>query len=145
MLVSTIGVVLVVAAGVLIWRLTRDGSAVATPVAGEWDEVVFVDRADGSVTTASADGRQQGTVAATSHTTEVHSQGSRLALVETGQIALTDVGKDAPDIVPTDLGSAVTRLPIADSLWLAVSKTTGGNLILVNGLNGKTYDFAALS
>jgi hypothetical protein len=145
MLVSTIGVVLVIAAGVLIWRVTRDGSAVARPETGQWDQVVFVDRANGSITTASADGRQQGTVAATAHTTEVHSEGSRLALVETGQIALTDVGKDAPDIVPIELGSVVTRLPIADSLWLAVSKTTGGNLILVNGLTGTTYDFAALS
>ena len=145
MLVSTIGVALVVAAGVLIWRVTRDGSAVAKPETGKWDEVVFVDRADGSVTTVSADGQQQGTVAATAHTTAVHSQGSRLALVETGQIALTDVGKDAPDIVTIDPSTVVTRLPIADAMWLAVSKTTGGNLVLVNGLTGTTYDFAALS
>jgi hypothetical protein len=145
MLVSTISVALVIAAGVLAWRLTRDGSAVATPETGRWDEVVFVDRANGAVTTVSADGHQRGTVAATARTTEVDANGSRLALIQAGQIALTDVGDDAPDIVTIETNSVVRRLPIADSLWLAVSKSTGGNLLLVDGLTGKTYDFAALS
>ena len=54
MLASTIGVAVLVAAGVLIWRATRDGSAEATPETGEWNEVVFVDRANGAVTTVTA-------------------------------------------------------------------------------------------
>ena len=119
MLVSTISVALVVAAGVLIWRLTRDGSAVATPETGRWDEVVFVDRANGAVTTVSPDGHQRGTVAATARTTEVDADGARLALIQAGQIVLTDVDDDAPDIVTIEPNSVVRRLPIADSLWLA--------------------------
>jgi hypothetical protein len=39
----------------------------------------------------------------------------------------------------------VSRLPIADSLWLAVSKTTGGNLVLIDGLTGTSYDFADIA
>ena len=75
MLVSTIGVAVLIAAGVLVWRATRDGSAAATPEAGEWDEVVFVDRANGAVTGVTPDGREQGTVPATARTLDVHSRG----------------------------------------------------------------------
>jgi hypothetical protein len=55
------------------------------------------------------------------------------------------VGEDAPAIVTIEPNMVVTRLPIADSLWLAVSKATGGNLVLVDGLTGTSYDFAALA
>ena len=60
-----------------------------------------------------------------------------MALVQAGQIVLTDVGEQAPEIVTIEPNSVVSRLPIADSLWLAVSKSTGGNLVLVDGLTGE--------
>ena len=82
---------------------------------------------------------------ATARTLAVYSEGSRLALVQAGQIVLTDLGDEAPDIVTIDPNSVVSRLAIADSLWLAVSKSTGGNLVLVDGLTGTSYDFAALA
>ncbi len=145
MLVSTIGVALVVAAGALVWHFTRDGSAVATPDAGGWDEVVFVDRASGAITTVSPDGQQRGTVAATARTTDVQSSGRRVALIQPGQIVLSDIGDDAPSIVTIEPNAVVSRLPIADSLWLAVSKATGGNLLLIDGSTGTSYDFAELS
>ena len=145
MLVSTISVVLLIAAGVLVWRATRDDSAAATPQAGEWDEVVFVDRANGAVTSVTRDGSERGTAPATARALEVHSEGSRVALVEAGQIVLTDLGAQAPDIVTIEPNSVVSRLPIADALWLAVSKPTGGNLLLIDGLMGTSYDFAALA
>jgi hypothetical protein len=145
MLVSTIGVALVVAAGALVWHFTRDGSAVATPHAGGWDEVVFVDRASGAITTVSPDGQQRGTVAATARTTDVQSSGRRVALIQPGQIVLSDIGDDAPSIVTIEPNAVVSRLPIADSLWLAVSKATGGNLLLIDGSTGTSYDFAELS
>jgi hypothetical protein len=145
MLVSTIGVAVLIAAGVLVWRATRDGAASATPEAGEWDEVVFVDRANGAVTGVTPDGREQGTVPATARTLEVHTEGSRVSLVQAGQIVLTELGEQAPDIVTIDPNSVVSRLPIADSLWLAVSKATGGNLLLIDGLTGTSYDFADLA
>ena len=145
MLVSTICVALVVAGGALIWRVTRDGSAVATPEAGQWDEVVFVDRATGAGTTVSPDGHQQGTVPATARTTDIQSSGTRVALIQSGQIVLSDAGDEAPSIVTIEPNSVVTRLPIADKLWLAVSRSTGGNLLLVDGLTGESYDFAELS
>ena len=145
MLASTIGVAVIVAAGVLIWRVNRDGSAEAKPETGGWDEVVFVDRANGAVTTVTPDGNDQGSVPATARTLAVYSEGSRVAFVQAGQIVLTDLGDKAPDIVTIDPDSVVSRLAIADSLWLAVSKSTGGNLVLVNGLTGTSYDFAALA
>jgi hypothetical protein len=145
MLVSTIGVAVLIAAGVFVWRAARDDSTEATPEAGEWDEVVFVDRANGTVTSVTPDGREQGSAPATARTDEVHGEGSRLALVQAGQVVLTNLGDEAPSIIAIESGSVVTRLPIADSLWLAVSKPTGGNLVLIDGLTGDTYDFAALS
>src|SRR5262245_52777987 len=126
MLVSTISVALVVAAGVLIWRVTRDGSAEAKPEAGEWNEVVFVDRADGAVTTVGRDGSEGSTLPSTSRSLDAQVEGARVALVEPSQIVLTDLGDDSPDIIPIESDSVVTRLPIADSLWLVVSKATGG-------------------
>jgi hypothetical protein len=145
MLASTIGVAVLVAAGVLIWRATRDGSAEATPETGRWNEVVFVDRSNGAVTSVTPDGHDQGAVPATARTLAVYSQGSRVALVQDGQIVLTDLGDEAPEIVTIDPNSVVSRLAISDSLWLAVSKSTGGNLVMVDGLTGTSYDFAALA
>jgi len=145
MLASTIGVAVIVAAGVLVWRATRNGSAEATPETGAWDEVVFVDRADGSIKTITADGHTQGAAPATAHTLAVYSEGPRVALVETSQIVITDLSGHAPDIVPIDANSSVTRLPIADSLWLAVSKPAGGNLVLIDGVKGTSYDFADIA
>jgi hypothetical protein len=145
MLISTVGIAALVAAGVLIWRATRDNAAEATPEAGEWQEVVFVDRADGAVTSVTPDGDEQGSAPATARTAAVYSEGSRVALIQAGQIVLTDLGDKAPEIITIEPNSLVSRLPIDDSLWLAVSKSTGGNLVLVDGLSGETYDFAALS
>ena len=82
---------------------------------------------------------------ATARTIDAHVEGARLALVGSAQIVLTDLGGESPQIVPIESGSTVTRLPIADSLWLAVSNPNGGNFVLVDGLTGTTYDFAALA
>jgi hypothetical protein len=68
-----------------------------------------------------------------------------VALIQPGQIVLSDIGDDAPSIVTIESNSVVSRLPIGDSLWLAVSKATGGNLLLIDGLTGTSYDFAELS
>ena len=144
MLLSTVGVAIVVAAGVLIWRVTRDGSAEAEVESGEWNEVVFVDRAGGAVTTVGSDGNAGSTLPATTRTIDVHVEGARLALVEASQIVLTDVD-GSPDIIPTETDSVVSRLPTPESLWLAVGKASGGNIVLVNGLNGDTYDLGELA
>jgi hypothetical protein len=145
MLISTVGVAIVVAAGVLIWRATRDGSVDAEVESGDWNEVVFVDRANGAVTSVGTDGNAGSTLPATTRTLDVHVEGARLALVEASQIVLTDLGNGSPDIIPTETDSVVSRLPIADSLWLAVGKASGGNMLLVNGLTGDTYDFGELA
>ncbi len=145
MLVSTIAVALVLAAGVVVWRSLQDGSATADTEAGEWNEIVFVDRTNGAAVSVDRDGNAGGTATATARTTDAHVEGARLALVGSAQIALTDLGGESPQIVPIESGSTVTRLPIAGSLWLAVSDPNGGNFVLVDGLTGTTYDFGALA
>src|SRR5262245_65691543 len=82
MLVSTISVALVVAAGVLAWRLTRDGSAEAKPETGEWNEVVFVDRTNGAVTSGDRQGSPQARQAANAKDNATHGEGSRQGAVK---------------------------------------------------------------
>jgi hypothetical protein len=48
-------------------------------------------------------------------------------------------------VLPIPPDSVVTRLPIDDALWLAVGSAAGGNLVLVDGLTGATFDVGALS
>ena len=47
--------------------------------------------------------------------------------------------------MPIERGSVVTRLPVTDALWLAVGSSSGGNVLLVDGLTGVTYDVGALA
>ena len=46
-------------------------------------------------------------------TTDVESSGPHVALIQSGQIVLSDVGDDAPNIVTIEPNSVVSRLPIA--------------------------------
>ena len=145
MLVSAVGVVLVVAAGVVAWRMTRDGEVTAETDRGTWNEVVLVDRANGAVVSVDEQGAAQASLPATSRTTAVHVEGDRVALVESSQIVLTDLSSAAPDVITIEADSAVTRLPIAGALWLAVIKPSGGNALLVDGVSATTYDIGALA
>lgn len=145
MLVSTIAITLVIAVGVAAWRLGRDEEPRHTGAGGEWDEVALVDRATGAIVTVDPAGEIGTTLPGSGRVTGVHVDGDRIATVGSGQIVLTGLDSAAPVTVPIELGATVTRLPIADALWLAVGKASGGNVILVDGRTGTSIDVGALA
>jgi hypothetical protein len=146
MLVTTVGITAVVAAGVFGWRMLRDEPTRDESAAADWNQIVFVDRASGTVTAIDPENptAAAGTTASTTRASAVHVEGDRLAVVQTGQITLTSVDGTAPGVVPIEPGSTVVRLPIADALWLAVGDDGGGNVVLVDGIRGATYDVGEL-
>lgn len=147
MLITTIGITAVVAAAVGVWRFTRDEPADAEGGGTDWNEVVFVDRATGAVGAVDVDDPAVVVAQAvgTGRVTDVHVEGDRVALVQAGQITLTGLGPTAPVVVPIDRDAVITRLPIHGALWLAVGSAAGGNVLLVDGTTGVTFDVGALS
>jgi hypothetical protein len=146
MLVTTIAITAVVAAGVFGWRQLRDepGGAAAEDIT--WDQVVLVDRGTGAVTAIDPEDTAVAAQApATGRVTAVHVEGARVALVQAGQISLTGLDAVEPTVVPIQLGAVVVRLPIDDALWLAVGSSSGGNVLLIDGITGTTYDVGALA
>ena len=147
MLVTTVGITAVVAAAVLGWGLLRDEPERAVSDGVTWNQVVLVDRGSGAV--SAIDPGDTAAVAAeapaSGRVTAVHVEGERIALVQAGQITLTGLDAVAPTVVPIALGSVVTRLPVAEALWLAAGSSSGGNVLLVDGITGATYDVGALA
>ena len=147
MLVTTVGITAVVATAVFGWGLLRDDPERAVSEGVTWNEVVLVDRGSGAVSaidpgdTAAATAQAPGT----GRVIAVHVEGERVALVQAAQITLTSLDAVAPSVVPIERGSDVTRLSVTDALWLAVGSSSGGNLLLVDGLTGATYDVGALA
>lgn len=147
MLVSTIGVAALIIAGVAAWRLTRDDTESEAEAASAWSQVVLVDSTTGAVT-AVAPGdspKAAARASATARVIEAYVEGDTIALAQAGQIALTTLDGSPPTIIPITLGAVVTRLPIADTLWLAVGSSSGGNIVLVDGTTGTTIDVGALT
>lgn len=146
MLVTTIGITAVVAAGVFGWRTLRDEPDREGAGGGDWNQIVFVDRGTGTATAVDPDEPTvaAGSAASTTRATAVHVQGDRLAVVQAGQITLTSIDGTAPGVIPIETGAVVVRLPVADALWLAVGDEAGGNVVLVDGLSGATFDVGQL-
>lgn len=147
MLLTTVGITAVVAAAVGVWQFTRDEPVGTEDGGAEWSEVVFVDRGTGAVRAVDPDDPAAVVAEAvgTGRVTEVHAEGGRIALVQAGQLTLTGLDGVAPAVVPIPRDAVVTRLPIDGALWLAVGSTAGGNVVLVDGMTGATFDVGALS
>lgn len=146
MLVTTVGITAVVAAAVFGWRMLNDEPDRAGGGNGDWKQVVFVDRGTGAVRAVAEDEPSEIAAQAppTGRVTAAHHEGERLALVQTNQIVLTSLGGEAPTVIAIDDGSVVNRLPIDDQLWLVVGSPSGGNILLVDGITGDTFDVADL-
>jgi hypothetical protein len=125
--------------------VTRDEEDTVVAVGGDWDRAVLVDRTTGSLTAVDNEGTVDEPQPGNGRVAAVYSEGDRLALVGTDQIVLTGVSEDQPEMVPIESGSVVTRLAVADGLWLAVSTPSGGNIVLVDGETGDTIDIGALA
>lgn len=147
MLVSTIGITAVVAAGVLGWRVIK-GSDGSSPGAGaEWDAIALVDRATGAVTVIGDDGTPDDSAegyTGRGRVTSVEVVGDRLVLIGTDQLVLTDLNAE-PVIVPFERDASITRLATTEGLHLMIGDPQGGNVVIVEGDTGTTLDVGELA
>jgi len=145
MLVSTIAITALVAVAVVGWRAVRGDGSSTPGAAGDWNEIALVNTATGEVTTVDADGELITTSPPLGRTTDVEVHGGNLALVGSTAITLTDLGDDAPFVIPIDRNAVVDRLAIDDQLLIAVSNPRGGDAVLIDGLTGDTFDIGELA
>lgn len=145
MLVSTIGITAVVAAGVLGWRVIRGDDGLVAGRGGDWDAIALVDRSTGAVDVVDTDGNpEEADYAGRGRVNSVEADGARLAMVGTDQLVLTDLEAE-PTIIPFERTSTVTRLATSDGLDLVIGNPMGGNVVVVDGDTGTTIDVGALA
>ena len=141
MLVTTIAITAVIAAGVFAWRTLRDGDDTGSTAEVEWDEVALVDRRTGTVTTYGADGERLAETPGNGRVTAVHAHHETLALVGATTIVLTDATGDGdPTVIEIPRGSTVSPIATAATSHLLVGTAAGGNLLVVDVADGSVID-----
>jgi hypothetical protein len=146
MLVSSIGIAVVILAGVGVWQLIGGGGDDgAGTTAGEWDRIALVDRTSGAVTFVDADGEAAAETDESGRVLALHTHADRLALVGSDQIALTSIDGDLPVLVPIERGSTVTPYSTDDTFHLLVGDDGGGNVVIVDGTTGDPIDVGELT
>lgn len=144
MLVGSIAITVVVAAGVFVWSLVRGDDAGSGPGDSSWDRIAVVDRSTGAVTTFDRDGEPTGESRGTTRVRDVHAHGDRLALVGSTTITLLAPTDDDPaTVVEIPNGSVVTPLETTTTMHLLVGDPAGGNLLIVNVADGSVIDVGA--
>ncbi len=142
MLVTTIVITAVAALGLAVWQVTNGESDTPTVAAGSWGSIALIDRTTGSVTTVDAAGEVVDEFDGVGRVLDVHSFGSRLALVGTTQIAIVDT--EQPDAEPLtiaiDRRSTVIALRTTESDHLVVGDPSGGNIVIVDVADGTLID-----
>jgi hypothetical protein len=142
MLVTTIGITALVAVGVLAWTTLRDGSDDGASPDVAWDEIALVDRVTGAITTYDTDGRQITSAVGTCRVTAAYAHGDRLVLVRPTELVLTDAGDgdDEPIVVAIPSLNTVTPIETATTMHLLVGDPAGGNLLIVDVVDGTVID-----
>jgi hypothetical protein len=145
MLVTTIAITVVVALGLVGWRVVKGDSGTSSSAPGDWDQIALVDRTTGDVTTIDESGNVVAEIVGFGRTTEAHTFGSRIALVGSDQVVIVDVEQPAaePVLIPIDRGSTVTAVPTTNSVHLIVGDPSGGNVLIVDLADGSVIDVGA--
>ncbi|MFP5488837.1 MAG: hypothetical protein ACLGHQ_11090 [Acidimicrobiia bacterium] len=144
MLVTTIGITALVAAGVAAWSVLRGDDGDASSPETEWDEIALIDRATGSVARFDDAGEPIATTAGSGRVSTVHAHAGRLALVGATTIVLTDgTEDDEPTTIEIPRRSIVTPVETASTMHLLVGSSAGGNLSIVDVADGSVIDVGA--
>lgn len=144
MLVTTIAITVLVAIGVLVWTVFRDGDADSDTADIDWDEIAVIDRATGAVTTYDNEGVQLTRSTGSGRVLDVHAHGGRLALVRSTAIVLTDATGDTdPETIAIPSGSVVAPIETATTMHLLVGNRAGGNLLIIDVADGTVIDVGA--
>jgi hypothetical protein len=146
MLVGTIGITAIVAAGVLGWQLTRPDRDTAEHPTAAWNTVGLIDRATGNVVTLDTEGNVAGRQTGAGRVTAAYSSGARVALVGATSIAFSAANGAVPTTITIERGSQVTPLATAGALgWLAIGQAAGGSVVLADVRSGLAIDVGALA
>ncbi len=142
MLVTTIGITAVAALGLFGWRLLEGDSDTASGAGDDWSQIALVNRTTGAFTTIDDSGNVVAEFAGSGRATDIHTLGTRIAIVGADQIAITDTSTPdvAPVIIPIERGNTVTPIPTDGSLQLLVGKPTGGDIVIVDVGTASTID-----
>ena len=146
MLVTTIALAVLAAAGLVGWQLLKGDSGSSNSAAGTWDRVALVDRTTGGITTVDESGRVDATIAGFGRATDVQTYEAQMALIGVDQIAIVDTRDPTgePTVIPFERGNTVTPVATTGSSYLVVGAPAGGNVLIVGVGDGSVLDvFAA--
>lgn len=143
MLVTTVGIMAVVAFAVVGWTTIRSDDDASTGAAGTWKELALIDRSSGEVKIVDQDGEPTRTIVGRGRVVEVHGHGERLALVGTDQIVLE--GGDEAVAIPIEQSNTVATIRTRETLHLVIGTTTGGNVTVVDVDTGEILDIGAIA
>ena len=145
MLVTTIAITVIVAAGLLGWRAVKGDSGSSNSSVATWDEIALVDRTTGAVTTVDDSGEVVAEFVGFGRVTEVHPFGDRLALEGTEQVVIVDTSGASiePIVIGFERGNTVTPVRTSESLHLVIGRPSGGNVVIVDVADGTAFDVAA--
>ncbi len=144
MLVTTIAITAVIAAAVVAWRFVSSEEGGTVGARGEWEQIALVDRATGAIGRLDTDGLPIGNTVGLGRVVEVYTEGSRMALVGNDRVVLASPDSESVTI-PIERNSTVSPLRSADRLHLAVGQPTGGNVLIIDAMNGEMLDIGALA
>lgn len=141
MIVTTIAITVVVALGVFAWAVFRSDAGDSNAPGVEWDEVALIDRTTGVVATYDTDGRPLQQTTGIGRVIGVHVHGSRVALVRSTELVITDAtSDDEPTVIEIPRGSSVSPIETATTMHLLVGDPSGGNLLIVDVADGTVID-----
>ena len=104
MLVTTIAITAVIAIALVGWRVVKGDSGPSSSAPGEWERIALVNRTTGGVTTIDESGEVVAEIVGFGRATEVHSHGTRVALVGAEQITIVDVDDPSAEPVLIPIG-----------------------------------------
>jgi len=146
MLVTTIALAVLAAAGLVGWRVVKGGSGSSRSAAGSWDRIALVDRTTGAITTIDDSGQVEATIVGSGRATDVHAYAAQIAMIGIDRITIVDTHDPTaePTLIPFERGNTVTPVSTSGSSYLVVGNPTGGNVLIVDVGTGNVIDvFAA--
>ncbi len=143
MLVTTVGIMAIVAFAVVGWTVVRSDADSFSGGGGNWDEIALVDPVSGAVTVVDGDGTVVRTAVGLGRASEVYSIGDRMALVGPTQIVLE--GGDTPITLPIGRTDTVTPIRTPGTLHLIIGSANGGNVVIVDVASAEQFDIGAMA
>ncbi len=143
MLVTTVGIMAVVAFAVVGWTVIRNDDDLAGGPAGSWNEIALINPATGAITVVDDSGETARTVVGRGRVSEVYTIDDHMALIGTSQIVLE--GGDETVAVPIERSNTVAPVHTVDQLHLVIGTSSGGDVDIIDVGTGDMLDIAAVA